>query len=233
MALPIMNHTSFTITIPSLTREVRFRPWLVKEEKILLLAAKGEDADVLYAMRQILTNCCLEAIDIGALATFDIVYLFLKLRARSVGAVLDLKYSDNEDGKTYDFKVDLNTIEVKRHPDHTTKFKLNDDIGVIMRYPDLAMAEAMKGGSALEIFNEVLRYCLVAIWDSSEVHTVADSPMEEVDAFIDSLDTPAFEKIQEFFDTMPTVEHVLEYTNANGKERVIRLETVKDFFTWG
>lgn len=233
MTLPRFNHVTFEIDIPSLRRSVRFRPWLVKEEKFLLIAQKGDDKDMIHSVKQVITNCCQEDIDVDALTTFDVVLIFLRLRAMSVGKIVELAYEDKEDKKIYKFEVDLTAIDVKRHPDHETKFKIDEDIGVVMKYPDITMAMQLKDAKDdVAIFSGVIRYCIDQVYDADTVYDLKDQSDEEIDAMIDSMPLDGFEKIQNFFDTMPSVEHILTYKNSLGNDRTIKLDSIRDFFTW-
>jgi hypothetical protein len=233
MTLPRFNHVTFEIEIPSLRKSVRFRPWLVKEEKFLLIAQKSDDKDMIYSVKQVITNCCLEDIDVDSLTTFDVVLIFLRLRAVSVGKLVELAYEDKEDKQIYKFEVDLSTIDVKRHPEHETRFKIDKDIGVVMKYPDITMAMQLKDAADdVALFSGVLRYCIAQVYDEENVYDLTDQSDEEIDAMIDSMPLDGFEKIQKFFDTMPTVEHVLTYKNSLGHDRTIKLDSIRDFFTW-
>jgi hypothetical protein len=143
MALPKINTITFEITIPSTKKKMRFRPFLVKEEKILMLAQKGTPDDIFFAVKQLLTNCSIDPIDVDTLTTFDLDYIFIKLRAQSVGNIIELKFQDNEDGKTREFKVDLNEVEVTESPEHSKKIKINEQFGLLMKYPDVAMMNSI------------------------------------------------------------------------------------------
>ncbi len=118
MALPKISVPVFTIKIPSTGKELKFRPFLVKEEKILLMAQQSENSEILLALKQIINNCCFDDLDVNQLATFDLEYVFLKLRSRSVNNIAKLRYRDNEDDKVYDFEVNLDEIEVKIDPEN-------------------------------------------------------------------------------------------------------------------
>jgi len=234
MALPKISTPILSFVIPSTGEIKKFRPFLVKEEKILLLAQQGGDNDTITALKQVITNCCHDNINIDRLTTFDIEYIFLKLRAKSVDNMVKLRFRDREDDKVYDFEVNLDDIEIKRDPEHTNKIQINEEVGMIMRYPDVNLTSAVdKVESADDLFTKIVLYCIDSIYDKDKVYPASESTEEELTEFLDGLDHQAFEKIQKFFDTMPKLYHELHYTNELGNERTITLDSVKDFFTLG
>lgn len=234
MALPKISTPILSFVIPSTQEVKKFRPFLVKEEKILLLAQQGDESDNIIALKQVINNCCHDQIDVDRLTTFDLEYLFLKLRAKSINNVVKLRFRDREDDKIYDFDVNLDDVEIKIDPNHTNKIKVNDEIGILMRYPDVSMATAVGNvESADELFTKVVLYCIDSIYDKEKVYPAIESTEEELTEFLDSLDHSTFEKIQQFFDTMPKLYHELHYKNELGNERTIVLDSVKDFFTLG
>jgi hypothetical protein len=234
MALPKISTPILSFVIPSTGMIMKFRPFLVKEEKILLLAQQGGDNDTITALKQVITNCCHDQINVDKLTTFDIEYIFLKLRSKSVDNMVKLRFRDREDDKVYDFDVNLDEIEIKRDPEHTNKIQINEEIGIIMRYPDVNLTSAVdKVENADDLFTKIVLYCIDSIYDKEKVYPAKESTEEELTEFLDSLDHKAFEKIQKFFDTMPKLYHELHYKNELGNDRTITLDSVKDFFTLG
>jgi hypothetical protein len=145
MPLPKIDQPIFDMTIPSIGKTITFRPFLVKEEKILLIAQQsGNDTDVIRAIKQILNNCVLEDIDLDSLAIFDIEYMFLKLRSKSVNNIVKLSYRDVEDGEVYDFELDLDTIEVTIPENIGSKIEINDTVGMTMKYPSASITDRLK-----------------------------------------------------------------------------------------
>ena len=234
MALPKISTPILSFVIPSTQDIKKFRPFLVREEKLLLLAQQGGDLDTITALKQVITNCCHDSIDTDRLTTFDIEYLFLKLRAKSVDSMVKLRFKDREDEKIYDFEVNLDDVEIKVDPEHSNKIQINEEVGMIMRYPDVNLTSAVdKVESADDLFTKVVIYCIDSIYDKEKVYPASESTQEELTEFVDNLDHGAFEKIQKFFDTMPKLYHELHYKNELGNDRTIKLESVKDFFTLG
>lgn len=233
MALPKISVPTFTITIPSTKEQKRFRPFLVKEEKILLTAQEGQDNnDILFSLKQIINNCCFDDIDVDELATFDLEYIFLKLRARSVNNVVKLRYRDTEDEKIYDFELDLDEIEIKFDEKNNPKIKVNDEVGIVLKYPSVKVTEKMAGVTdQIELLNKILIHTIDVIYDTENVYPAKDSTEQELIEFLENLDTKTFKKIEDFFMTMPKLYHEIKYTNSLGNERTIVLNSVQDFFT--
>lgn len=234
MSLPKIDQPLFEMTIPSSGKKVKFRPFLVKEEKILLIAQQSEsDRDIIRAIKQVLNNCIADDIDIDSLATFDLEYMFLKLRSKSVNNIVKLSYRDNEDDKVYDFEIDLEEIEVTKAPGVSNKIKVNDEVGIVMQYPPASITDELgEYDTEVDLLMFFIKKCIAEIYDSESVYLIKEQSEEEVDQFIDSLDVATFEKIREFFEAMPRLHHTLSYTNEMGNERVIELNNLKDFFMW-
>lgn len=236
MALPKISHPIFELTLPSSKKVIKYRPFLVKEEKILLMAMQGEEPEeIINSIQQVINNCIIsEDVKIEDLATFDLEYLFVKIRAKSVNNVIKLTYRDLEDDKKYDVEVNLDEVEVKFDPEHTNKIEVNKEQGFYLKYPKIDVSEKLKQASGeTEIFFEVLKYCIEKIYDGDNVYLSSEASPEELDEFIQSLDVKSFKKIQNFFATMPKIYYEVKYTNSLGKEKVIPLSTLNDFFSLG
>lgn len=236
MALPKISFPIYELTLPSIKQTIKYRPFLVKEEKILLSAqVSGEAQDVVNSIRQVINNCILtEGVDIDKLTTFDLEYLFIKIRAKSVNNIIKLAYRDLEDDKRYEVEVDLDTIEIQEDPTHTNKIEITSDMGIIMRYPSADLATSMKIlDGEMDVFFEVLKSCIEYVYDSEGKYNTGDYPAEELDEFVQSLDVNTFKKIQDFFTTMPKLYYEVKYVNSLGNEKVIPLTTLNDFFTLG
>lgn len=230
--LPKIETPTFSIAIPSIKKKIKFRPFLVKEEKILLIAQQGSDNDLLEAIKQIVNNCCLGDLNVSTLASFDLEYIFLKLRAKSVNNLVELKYRDNEDDSIYTFEVDLDKVEVVFNPIHTNKIKINEHLSLLMKYPSVDLPEQIKNVETEEdVFYHMIMNCIDKLYTDNEIFLINDYSFEDVKEFIDNLSVPTFDKIQEFFNTMPKLYHKIEYTNKNGTQRLIELGGIKDFFT--
>lgn len=236
MSLPKLGYPIFELILPSTKQTIKYRPFLVKEEKILLTAqASGEPSDVILAIRQVINNCILtEGVDVQELTTFDLEFLFIKIRAKSVNNIITLTYRDLDDDKRYDVEVDIDKIEIKEDPTHTNKIEISNGLGIVMKYPKADLAATLKVvDGELDIFFEVFKSCIDYIYDAEQVYKASDYSAEDLDEFVQSLDVETFKKIQEFFSTMPKLYYEVKYTNSLGEEKVIPLTTLNDFFTLG
>jgi hypothetical protein len=231
MALPKIDQPLFDLIIPSNGKKVTFRPFLVKEEKILLIAQSGGDGEMIRAIKQIINNCVIEDINVDDLATFDLEYMFLKLRAKSVNNLIKLSYRDNEDEELYDFEVDLDTIEVEMPKDINPKIKINETIGMTMKYPSAGISDKISEfENEVELLTFFITNCIDTIYDEETVYVASDYSAKELNEFLDSLDVSTFDKIREFFEKIPKMRHVINYTNKLGNERTIELSSIRDFF---
>jgi len=236
MALPKLSYPTFDLTLPSTKQAIKYRPFLVKEEKILLVAQSSEDpAQILNAVKQVLNNCIItEGVDIDKLTTFDVEYMFVKIRAKSVNNIINLTYRDNEDDQKYTFEIDLDQIEVKEFPGHTNKVMLEGDNYVILKYPGPDIAKAvLDSAEEADVFFKIIVNCIDKIFIDGTEYDASKYTEDELDEFLQSLNVSAFKNFQDFFDTMPRLYHELKYTNSNGNERVIKLTNLNDFFTLG
>jgi hypothetical protein len=231
MALPKIDQPLFDLIIPSTGKKIAFRPFLVKEEKILLIAQSGGDGEMIRAIKQIINNCVIEDINVDHLATFDLEYMFLKLRAKSVNNLIKLSYRDNEDDELYDFEVDLDTIEVEMPKDINSKIKINETVGMTMKYPSAGISEKIgEFENEVELLTFFITNCIDTIYDEETVYVANDYSAKELNEFLDSLDVSTFDKIREFFEKIPKMRHVINYTNKLGNERTIELSSIRDFF---
>lgn len=235
MPLPKIDQPIFDMTIPSIGKNITFRPFLVKEEKILLIAQQsGNDTEVIRAIKQILNNCILIDIDLDSLAIFDIEYMFLKLRSKSVNNIVKLSYRDTEDGEVYDFELDLDTIEVTMPDNINSKIEINENVGMTMKYPSASITDRMKDfDNEVDLMTFFIVNCIDTIYDEDNVYVASDFTEEEISEFLDGLNVKSFEKIREFFESIPRLYHKIEYKNSIDSDRSIELTSLKDFFMWG
>lgn len=235
MALPKLSVPSYTTKLPSTGETVKYRPFLVKEEKLLFLAMEsGEQADMVDAVKNILKDCT-GIKNINKLTTFDIEYLFLKIRTRSVGETVDVNITCPDDGETtVPVSIPLEEIEVVTDPEHTKELRLNDEIVLTMGYPSMDMFVQMnlqgKAPGLEEVF-ELAASCAESIADSTQVYMCKDTPKKELLAFFEDMNTAQFQMIQRFFDTMPKMSYKVEVTNPNtGVRSEVVLEGLSSFF---
>ena len=236
MGLPIVAHPTFSLILPSTKEKVEFRPFLVKEEKILLIAMSSEDqADIVRAIKQVISNCITTpSVTVEKFTTFDLEYFFIKLRAKSVQNIITLSYKDNEDQKIYDVEVNLDEVEIKQSEVVSDKIELTPISGIVLRYPRLSIMDSVETINDPVEFNfAIMQACIDCIYDGDKVFKTTDFTTVEVQQFLDNLDVKTYQGIQAFIEAMPRVEHTIGYTNSNGKEVKIVLKTLTDFFTLG
>jgi hypothetical protein len=234
MALPKLMHPVFELNIPSTKQKVKFRPFLVKEEKLLLMAKQsGEQKDIVNVLKQIINNCDVDSVlNVDSLASFDIEYLFLKLRAKSVNNIIELAYTDFEDEETYKFELNADDIEIVFNEKHSNIINLTEQSGIVMKYPSMdLMGKAMENTDISNLLFYMIKGCMDQYFEDDKIVLFSDSKPEEVDEFVDSLPTSVIREFETFFDTMPKLYHKMEYTNKKGTDRVIELKTLEDFFT--
>lgn len=235
MPLPKIDQPLFNVIVPSTGKKILFRPFLVKEEKLLLISQQdGEDSEVIRAIKQILNLCVQdEDFNVDNLTTFDLEYLFLKLRARSVNNVVKLSYRDNEDGQIYNFELDLDTVEVQMPTDIDPTIEVAEGISMIMKYPSASITDKIQQfDNEVDLMTFFIVNCIDTIVTAEELFPAADYSQAELEEFLDQLPVTSFEKIREFFEKMPKLYHKIEYTNSEGNNRSIELNNLKDFFMW-
>jgi len=233
MALPKLATAKYELTLPSTGKKVEYRPFLVKEEKILLTAqATGEESDMLRAVEQIIENCTFGTLKTGDLPFFDIEYVFIKLRSKSIGEVATVKLLCPDDNTTrVEVDINLDEVECVRDVSHNAEIKLTDGVGLTMDYPRIDSLTAMTKVSETEAGFKIVKGCISSIYDAENVYAKSDMDAKELDEFIDSLSHSQFEKIQEFFDTMPKVKHAVKVKNPNtGVESEVIVEGMQNFF---
>lgn len=234
MSLPKIEYPIHVIEVPSLKKSFRFRPFLVKEEKLLLMAKESETpSDILLAIKQVINNCVLDKLDIEKIALFDLEFLFIKLRSVSVDNVVKLSYKDNQDEKNYDFDVKLDDIKVLFPEKVNNNIAISKDTGIIMKYP-LASLYSDKEFLSLEqgyMFELIVR-CIDKVYVGETIYSIKDYKKEEIVEFLENLNLKVFEEIQEFLVNIPKLNYVINYKNSLGNDRSIILSSLNDFFTW-
>ena len=236
MALPKLTTPTYELEIPSTDEKIKYRPFLVKEEKILMMAMESKtSADITQAVKDIVNECTFNKVNISNMPMFDVEYIFLQIRSKSVGEVSKLKLLCPDDGKTYaDVELNLNEVKVQVGDDHTNKIKLSDDMGMIMKYPtiDSFKDSGIKNITATNML-EVISTCILQIYeeDGKKTYDPKDQTQKELTDFIEQLSTKQFKDVQSFFDTMPKLKHEITIKNPKTKkESKITLTGLNDFF---
>jgi hypothetical protein len=236
MGLPVVQHPLFSLTLPSNNKKVEFRPFLVKEEKILLIAqSSGDQGDIVRAIKQVIANCIKTPdVSVEDFTTFDLEYFFIKLRAKSVQNIITLSYKDNEDGQIYDVEVNLDDVEVMKPDNVDLLIDVDNDMQLVLQYPKInIMKDVEQIDNAVDFNLAIMQACIYAVVNQGKRFEMDQFTVEERGQFIESLSVPAYQKIQTFVESLPRVEHVIGYTNSNGKRVNITLKTLTDFFTLG
>lgn len=234
-SLPRIDYPIYNIEVPSLKKKYTFRPFLVKEEKLLLMAKESQNTtDILGAIKQIITNCLLDnRLDIDKLAIFDLEYIFLKLRAASVDNMVKVAYKDTEDNQIYEFDIDLNEIKVKYPEKIENNIKITDKTGLIMKFPSVTLYDDSDFlNLEKEYLFELIIRCIDKIYQNDEIYEAKDFTKEEIGSFLENLDIKTFEAVQKFLLSVPKLEHEINYKNSNNNDRKIVLSSLSDFFTW-
>ena len=231
MALPKLASAKYELTLPSNGEKVEFRPFLVKEEKLLLMAqSAGGEKEQIKAIKDIINNCTFGKVDANTLPFFDLEYVFLQLRAKSVGEKTKISVTCPDDKETK-VQVEINLADIKcvTNVEHNNKIELGDGIGIMMKYPmiDIMAAQTDKPEAAFEI----IKNCVDSIYDAENVTDRKDMDEKELNEFIESMTHEQFEKMNNFFTTMPRVKEEVKVKNPNtGVESTVVLEGMASFF---
>ena len=233
MALPILNTQTFELNIPSTDEKIKYRPFLVKEEKILLQAQEGTGDEVTDSILQIVDNCTFGKINVEQLPSFDIEYIFLKIRSKSVGEKVTLNLSFPGDEKVkVPTEIDLSKIIVEMDDDHTNQISLTDNVSVIMRYPTVKTFQGMD----LTKFTaddtiSLTANCIHQIVDGVETYEAKDLSKKEINDFLENLTQQQFTAIQKFFASMPKLTHDVKLTHPKTKKKgTVKLQGLRSFF---
>lgn len=237
MALPKIEVPTYELTLPSEDKKIKYRPFLVREEKILYIAMEtGQNKEMINALKDVVGACTFDVLNVDRLPIFDIEYLFLQIRAKSVSEITKFRAICPDDGKTYvETEVDLTKVEVQVDDAHTNRIILDTqrNLGLVLKYPTLKNYDIGRGLDNIEIdkvFN-ILIDCIDHIFEGDKIYPAKDTSKQELKDFIEGLPQDAFTKIKSFFDTMPKLKHEIEVTNPNTNvTSKIVLTGIADFF---
>ncbi len=238
MPLPKIATPTYELELPSTEETIKFRPFLVKEEKLLVLALESEDTkQITTAIKNVIKNCILtKGVKVETLPTFDIEYLFLNIRGKSVGEVLDVNIICPDDGETeVEVKIDLDEIKVKKNDEHKKQIKLDNSIMMEMKYPSLEQFVKnnfdLNDKNAMDQSFELIASCVDKIYSEDEVWAAADCTKKEMTEFLEQMNSSQFKEIESFFETMPKLSHTIKVKNPKTKkENEIVLEGLASFF---
>ena len=240
MALPMMNTPTYTMVVPSSGVSVRYRPFLVKEEKALLIAQQSEDVvTMIETLKKVVKSCVQDDLNVEKLATFDLEYMFTQIRSKSVGETVDLTFSCDQDHGEQNEKakatvrIDLSTITVEKSTDHNNKIELFGDVGVVMKYPKVDVIKKLEGFNTndLDTVFDIMALSIDYIYDGEQLFYAKEQTQAELLTFIENLSSEQFAKVQKFFETMPKITKQIEYDcPVCNKHHVKVLEGLQSFF---
>ena len=240
MALPMMSTPTYTMVVPSTDATVKYRPFLVKEEKALLIAQQSEDAMVMVeTLKNVVKDCVQDKIDISKLATFDLEYMFMQIRGKSVGETIDLVLACDEDHgeqnekARVNYTLNINEITVDKNPDHKNKIELYGNVGLVMKYPTIQDLKKLQGldENDLDKIFDVIALSIDYIYDGDQVYHGKEQKHEELIGFLGNLTSEQFMNVQRFFETMPKLKHHVVYDcPVCGKHHDKVLEGIQSFF---
>jgi len=234
--LPKIAIPSFETELPSTGEKILYRPFLVKEEKILLIAKQGgERSEILLAIREILSACILnEDFDVNKITLFDMEYLFIKLRTISVGNIIEFSVMDSTDNQTYNFEMNLEDVKIQFPENQEKKIMLDDNLGIVMKYPTMDLSDKLSDvDEVLDFAFETIKNCIDYVFDKDEIYDWKISSEEEKNEFLDSLSQKQYQAIVDFFHNIPKLEHIFEYTNSLGEAKKVYFRSIEDFFLLG
>lgn len=234
MGLPVIKHPTFELTIPSTKQKIKYRPFLVKEEKILLLAQSSDNVkDMIQAIKQILNNCIVQGdVNLDILPSFDIEYMFLQLRANSVNSIATLEFRDPETEKSHKAEVNLLNIDVTFPKKPIKSVTIGENITMSLRYPTYDDIATIESDSPAESTLQLIKICADKVYSGEDkVDSLSDYTDEEVQEFLESLRGDALTDVQKFFEQMPKLEHTIEYGEEKNKKSHT-FSGIADFFSF-
>ena len=233
MALPKLNTLTYELELPSTGEKLKYRPFLVKEQKALMIAQESDDEKLMETtFAQIINDCVLDDVDPYAMPMFDIEYIFLRIRGKSVGEKVKLNVLCPDDEETHvDVEIDLEKVEVQMDENHTNIVQITDDVSMVMRYPCLKDMSGFTLNTGTENLFSLIKKCIHEIHDGDTVHNKVDMSEKELDVFLDSMSSKNFENLTNFFETMPKLQHVVKVKNPKTKKKnEILIEGLQSFF---
>ena len=233
MALPKLKTVTYTLKLPSTGDEIKYRPFLVKEQKNLMIAQETEDEKVIQtAIAQSITDCTFDKIDPWELPSFDVEYVFLKIRSKSVGDKIELNVLCPDDDETrVPVTVDLSEIECTMHVGHSNEIELTEDITITMKYPTFKDISVITGDTESEKMFEMIKQSIDQVVNGEDIYERIDMSNEELGEFLESMTGEHLEKVQDFFETMPKLTHAIKVKNPKtGKTGEVVLEGFQSFF---
>ncbi|MDC3266486.1 gp26 family baseplate hub assembly chaperone [bacterium] len=232
MPLPKISQPVFQLTLPSNGKVVHFRPFTVREEKILMMAQEsGEKKDIINSYKQLINNCAIDPIDVDKMASFDLEYFFIQLRSKSVSNISKVQVKDQDDGEMYEVEINLDKIEIVKNDQISNNVKLTEDVGIILKYPTFnVLAGINDTEDKMDTTLAILRGCIDQVYEGEEVHDTANYSVSEMNDFILSLNKAQIEEIQKFFEAMPKLVYNAKYLDKEKQLKQLKIEGLDNFF---
>lgn len=232
MPLPKIDLPLYELKLPSNGKKVKYRPFTVKEEKILLIAQESQDPEqIINSVKQVVNNCMIDY-DIDNLALFDLEYLLISIRSKSIDNIVKFKIEDPDTSESLELELDLNKVRIEKDSKHTNEIKLDDTYTLYLKYPsvDVFFSFLTQEAQSAEKNLEIMISCMDKLVSVDEVYNFKDFTKKEIDAFVESLHADAVKKLREFFDTIPKVRHEIPYKNKNGEDKTFVIQGTQTFF---
>lgn len=232
MSLPKIDMPTFEMVLPSSGEIIKYRPFTVKEEKILLIAQEGDDVQsAINAVKQVVNNCLIDS-DIEKFAMFDLEYILLLLRSKSVDNNVKFAIRDPDTNESVELELDLDSVKVTTVDEHTNRIRVNEEYTMFLKYPTInQFVEFVEGDQTDPLVSyNIMVSCLDKVASENQVFHFKDFSREEIDKFMDDLSGDVLIQIKKFFDTMPKLRHEMKYKNKNGDDKIFVLEGMKSFF---
>lgn len=232
MGLPKIDLPLFEMKLPSTGKKIKYRGFTVKEEKILLVAQESDDSEQeILATKQIINNCLIN-VDVGTLSMFDLEYILLLLRSKSVNNNISFMITDEDTKEQIPMELDIDNVTVYKDKSHSKEIKINDEYTLYLKYPTIdqfiKIAQTLENDPLANYF--IMTSCLDKVASEDEVHDFKDYTDAQIDEFMDNMNSDVVQGVQRFFETMPKVRHQMSYTNKNGDEKTFVVEGMKSFF---
>ncbi len=231
MPLPKINQPIFQLTQPSNNKVIHYRPFTVREEKLLLMAQEsGERKDIVNVYKQLINNCAIDPVDVDNMAAIDLEYFFLCLRSKSVSNISKVIVKDADDQQNYEVEINLDKVEVLKKADVPNNIKLTDSVGVVLKYPTFSILSKIEESDQMDTTLAILRGCIHQIYENEEVFDTANYTKQELDDFILSLNKNHVEQIQKYFEAMPKLVYNAKYVTKDQVVKDLKIEGLENFF---
>lgn len=232
MALPKISQPIYQLKLPSTGKPIHYRPFTVREEKLLLMAQEsGERQDIINVYKQLINNCSIDPINVDNLASIDLEYFFICLRSKSISNISKVSIVDPDDKETYELEINLDKIEIEKTADVSNNIKLTDTVGVVLKLPTFkTISKIDDTANQADMTLSLLRGCIDQIYEGEEVHDTANYSKQEIDEFILSLNKTQIEQIQKFFESMPKLIYNAKYITKEKVVKDLKIEGLENFF---